>query len=152
MHICVGNIVGSGSDNGLSSAQRQAIIWTNAGILSIGPLGTNFSENLIEIHTFSFKKMLLKRSSAKWRPFCLGLDVLTLKQEWPIRVKLCGIIRKQGINSLVPGTFEWNFKAIFMLILVIGGWRISCCIDLRWMSLDLTDDKSTLVQVMVWCH
>ena len=38
-----------GSDNGLSPGRRQAIIWTNAGILLIGPLGTNFSEILIEI-------------------------------------------------------------------------------------------------------
>ena len=44
--------------------------------LLIGPLGTNFSEILIEILTFSFKKMRLKESSAKWRPFCLGLNVL----------------------------------------------------------------------------
>ena len=48
----------------------------NAGILLIGPLGTNFSEILIEIHTFSFKKMHLKMSSGKSRPFCLGLNVL----------------------------------------------------------------------------
>ena len=32
------------------------------------------------------------------------------------------------------------------------GWGISCKIALRWMPLDLTDDKSTLVQVMTWCH
>ena len=54
------------------------IIWTNAGILLIRPLGTNFSEILIEIHTFSFKKMHLKLSSAKWHLFCLSLDVLKL--------------------------------------------------------------------------
>ena len=36
-----------GSDNGLSPGRRQAIIWTNAGILLIGPLGTNFIEILI---------------------------------------------------------------------------------------------------------
>ena len=64
-----------GSDNGLSPDRRQAIIWTNAGILLIWPLGTNFSETLIEIHIFSFKKMHLKMSSGKWRPFCLGLNV-----------------------------------------------------------------------------
>ena len=76
-HICVDNITIIGPDNCLSPGRRQAIIWTNAGILSIGPLGTNFSENLIEILTFSFTKMRLKVSSAKWRPFCLGLNVLT---------------------------------------------------------------------------
>ena len=75
-HICVSKLTIIGSDNGLSPERRQAIIWTNAGILLIGPLGTNFSEILTGIQTFSFKKMHLKMSSAKWRPFCLGLDVL----------------------------------------------------------------------------
>ena len=55
---------------------RQIIIWTNDRILLIGPLGTNFSDILIEIHKFPFKKMHLKISSAKWRQFCLGLNVL----------------------------------------------------------------------------
>ena len=79
-HICVGKLIIIGSDNGLSPGRRQAIIWTNAGILSIGPLGTNFSEILAAIITFSFKKMYLKVSSAKWRPFCSGLNVLTVRQ------------------------------------------------------------------------
>ena len=55
-HICVGKLSIIGSDNGLSTGRRQAIIWTTAGILLIGPLGTNFSEILIEILTFSFVK------------------------------------------------------------------------------------------------
>ena len=75
-HICVGKLTIISSDNGLSPNRRQAIIWTNAGILLIGPLGTNFGENWIEIQIFSFRKMHLKMS-AKWRPFCLGLNVLT---------------------------------------------------------------------------
>ena len=76
-HICVDNLTIIGSDNGLSPGRRQAIIWTIAGILLIGPLGTSFSEILIGIQTFSFTKMHLKISSAKWRPFCPGLNVLT---------------------------------------------------------------------------
>ena len=64
-YICIGNLTIIGSDNGLSPRQRQAITWTNVGILLIRPLGTNFSEILIGIQTFSFKKM----SSAKRRPF-----------------------------------------------------------------------------------
>ena len=75
-HLCLSRLIITSSDNGLSPGQRQAIIWTNAGILLIGLFGTNFSENLIEILTFSFMKMRLKVSSAKWRPFCLGLNVL----------------------------------------------------------------------------
>ena len=68
-HICVSELTIIGSDSGLSPGRRQAIIWNNAGILLIGPLGTNSSEIVIGIPTFSFKKMHLKMSSAKWRPF-----------------------------------------------------------------------------------
>ena len=75
-HICVGKTTIIGSDNGLSRGWRQAIIWTNAGILLLRPLGTHFNELLIEILAFSFMKMRLKVSSAKWRPYCLGLNVL----------------------------------------------------------------------------
>ena len=74
--VCVGKLTIIGSDNGLSPGRRQTIIWTNAGILLIGPLGTNFSEIVVGIQAFSFKKIHLKMSSAKWRPFCLGLNVL----------------------------------------------------------------------------
>ena len=81
-HICVGNLTIIVSDNGLSPYRRQAIIWTNAGILLIGPLGTNVGEILIEILTLSFKKMRLKVSSAKRRPFCLGLNVLKELQKF----------------------------------------------------------------------
>ena len=77
-HICVGKLTTTGSDYGLSPGRRQTIIWTNAGILLIGPLGTNFSEILIGVQAFSFKKMELKMSSAIWRPFCPGLDELTV--------------------------------------------------------------------------
>ena len=42
-----------GSENGLSPIQCQAIIWTIAGLLLIGTLGTNFSESSIKIQKFS---------------------------------------------------------------------------------------------------
>ena len=67
-----------GSDDGFAPGRCQAIIWTNAEILLIGPLGTSFSPILISIQTFPHKKMHLKVSSAKWRPFCLGVNVLAL--------------------------------------------------------------------------
>ena len=76
-HICVSKLSSIGSDNGLSPGRRQAIIWANAGILLIRTLGTNFSEILCEIHSFSFSKMHLKMSSAKWRLFGLSLNELS---------------------------------------------------------------------------
>ena len=87
-HICISKLTFIVSDNGLSPGRRQAIIWTNDGILLIGPLGTNFSEILIEIHTFSFKKIYLKMSSGK----CLGLNVLIFK----------------FYPKVITGYFSWN--------------------------------------------
>ena len=75
-NICVSKFTIIGSDNGLAPTRRQAIIWSNGGILLVRLLGTNLSEILIQIYTFSFKKMHLKMSSGKWRPFCFGLNVL----------------------------------------------------------------------------
>ena len=96
-HICVGKSTIIASDNGLSPGRRQAIIWTNAGIIE--PLGTNFSEILIGIQIFSFKKMRLKMSSAKWCPFCLGFNVL----------KQFSILRA-NIWKLNPCSVLWFWK------------------------------------------
>ena len=57
------------------------------------------------------------------------------------------------VNSLAAGKFEWHFRfLIFQIVSVIDGQGISCETALRWMSLDLIDDKSSLVQVMAWCR
>ena len=106
-HICIGKLTIIGSDNGLSPRRRHAIIWTNAGILLIGPSGTNFSEIIIEIHTFAFKfkKMHLKQSYGKRRhlsrpqqhsrpqsyywPFVRGIHQLLVysSHKWPVMRK-----------------------------------------------------------------
>ena len=97
-HICVSDLTIIGSDNGLSPGRRQVIIWTNVRILLIGPLGTNFSEILIEIQTCSLKKMHLKVPPAKWRPFCLGLNVLSFK--------MCGAVWSwPGSHDIFP---DWS--------------------------------------------
>ena len=59
-HICVSKLTIIGSDNGLSPGRRQAIIWTNAGILLIRTLGTNFSEILGKIHSLHSRKCIWK--------------------------------------------------------------------------------------------
>ena len=43
-------------------------------------------------------------------------------------------------------------EIIFKLILVIDVWGLFCEIVFPWTPQDLTDDKSTLVQVMAWCR
>ena len=77
-HICVGNLIISGSGNVFSPGRGQASIWINDGILLRGSLRTNVNEILIQMYIFSFMKILLKMSSTKCRSFCLGLNVLIL--------------------------------------------------------------------------
>ena len=114
-HICVSKQTIIGSDNGLSPGRRQAIIWTNAGILLIGPWGTKFSDILIVFQTVSFKKMHLKMSSAKWRPFCLGLNVLNVEigSRDEITKRLSDTLNKISIawyrTVLTPLLRHWSY-------------------------------------------
>ena len=117
-HICVSKLTNIGSDNGLSPRRRQAIIWTNAGILLVGTLGTNISEFLIVIHTFSFNKIHLKMSSAKWHPFCLGLNVLRVNS----------VVLGYGTGQIYPcpsGLLDWHLGNLtFTPVPVKQSWRI----------------------------
>ena len=79
------NIIGS--DNGLSPDRLQTIIVTNAGILLIQNSATNFSEILSKVHTFSFKKMHLKMTSAKWWPFYLDVRRCFARSRRPFQLK-----------------------------------------------------------------
>ena len=106
------NWVSIGSGNGLSPARRQAITWTNAGLLSIGHLGTNCSEIRIEIQKFSFMKMHLNLSPAKWRPFCPGEGEL-IPGPWPTRASYCPIelcwyqLNHRIIPVYIPRSLGW---------------------------------------------
>ena len=68
-----------GSGNGLSPVRHQAITCTNAALLSIGPLGTGFSEIGIKNEKCPFIKMHLKMSCTIWRPFCSGRAELMME-------------------------------------------------------------------------
>ena len=112
-HICVIKLTIIGSDNGLSPGRHQAIIWTNAGVLLIGPLGTKFSEILIGIQPFSFRKMHLKMTSAKWRPICLGLNV----SMWQARTRIrCDpsylLMETQGARASAAITLTYSSRDI----------------------------------------
>ena len=99
-HICVS----VGSDNGWSPIRRQAIILSNAGLLHIRSLGTNFSEILIKIQHFSFTKI---HPSVKWRPFCPG--------GYQLMPKLC-FIYKYFYWSLSSSWYDSNYYWIFILL------------------------------------
>ena len=113
---CVSKLTIIGSDNCLAPDRWQAITWTNAGILLIGPSGTGFSEILIEIHTFSFKKIHLEMVANLSQPQCvkpsylyiMGIPLL-IRQYLYIEIRCCclhwNILDKLGYTygSWCPG-------------------------------------------------
>ena len=135
-HISVSKLTTIGSDNGLSSGRRQAIILTNAGILVIGPFGINFSDNLIEINAFSFIEMHLTMASAEWRLFRRGLNELNENFLWlpwnrPIRQDNC------PWSSQIYSTINQTTRHAFQLDDAI----LSC---LRWEHLGISTAHKTV--------
>ena len=107
-HICVSKLTIIGSDNGLLPGKRHTIIWANAGLLSIGPLGTNFSENFEHFHS--------RKCNRKWRqPFCLGLSVLIPTFLVPALVPR--LLYRRCWWRRVRWQLPWNLS-------LIGHWRI----------------------------
>ena len=163
-HICVSKLTIIGSDNGLSPDRRQAIICTNAGLLLIGPLGRNFSEILIEILTFSFKKMRLKVSSAKRRPFCLDLNVLrvlSIQQyrrtiasfKFPRYYLNCVWTQNTCFNSLKPRQNRHHFADdIFKCIFLNENVWISIKISLKFVPKGPINNIPALVQAITWTN
>ena len=116
MHICIGNLTIISLDNGLLPGCCQAIIRTIAGILLIGPLGTNFSGVLIKIHIFSFSKMHLKMC-----PFCLSLNVLN-------NTFVCQTITWTNTGLLAfKNKVQWNLLQNTNIFLQTNGYeQVSC--------------------------
>ena len=149
MHICFSILTIIGSDNGLSPCRHQDIIWTNAGVLLIGPFGTDFSEILIEIHTFSFKNMHLKLSPANWRPFCLCLNVLNYQWKYFLQASL--VSAAPLLNSSPPGKNGGHFtQVIFKCIFMNGKMCILIPISLKFVPRGPIDNMSALVQLIAW--
>ena len=121
-HICVGELIIIGSDNGFSLAlangfalgRRQAIIWTNAGIWSMGPLGTNFGEILIEIHTFSFtnlnalENVVCEMASILSRPQCVNELMLSSWYNIKIQILILPYVNKYVIWAFMGWTLRWS--------------------------------------------
>ena len=110
------------------------------GIASLD-ISANISQTIISVAQFNYHDI--------YKPWCArpgtcfyGPNTSTRTSVW------------MGFsNTLAHGKFERKFRhVIFKHILVIGGWGIFCEIAPLWMSLDFTDDESTLVQVMAWCR
>ena len=111
------------SDNGLASTRQQAIIWANVGLIADACMRHS---------------VMMDTSSAAPNAHFAGVyqvsHIYSLTH-WPLGD--CNVISK---------------NAIFNLALLIGILKSSYDNVFRWMPQDLTDDKSTMVQVMAWCR
>ena len=66
MHICISKLTIIGSDNGLSPRRHQTIIWTNAAVLFIWPLGPKFiQENAFQIVVCEMEAILSRPDCVK---------------------------------------------------------------------------------------
>ena len=69
--ICLSKLTIIGSDDGLLPGRCQAIIWTNANTLLIGPLGANFSEIFSKVYVF-FEENVFENFVWKMVPILSG--------------------------------------------------------------------------------
>ena len=100
-HVCVNYLNITGWYNGLWPCRRQAITWTNAGTLLIWTIGTHSNKILSAIHIFSFAKINLKTSSAKWGTLRIGLNVPNSDCDW--------------IDMVVD---SWIFQSVFFMFVL----------------------------------
>ena len=128
-HICI-----SGSVKGLSPYWHQAIIWTKGGIVLIGPLGTNFSDILIKIYMFSFKKMhfiqyVVRKLAAIFpQPQCVNMNnscsylpvmIAVMEMGRPLLIIwLCtypkGKFEIPILNQLISRQYPWLINGSFL--------------------------------------
>ena len=111
-------------------------LWHGQTSVAVWWLGTKLQQDKISV---AFELKIVNKMDPRM-PHSVPIGCVTMS---------ISCTRLLQINSSAPGKFEWNFRhVIFKQILVIDSWGIS----LIWILLDFTDDQSTLVQVMAWCH
>ena len=160
-HICFSKLIIIGSDNGLSPGWRETIIWANAEILLIGPLGINFSEILIKIHIFSFKKMHMKMLSGKCQPICLSLNVLADHLALPAADCHLALLGPWPTPCSTQCSFR-NLEAILkMPFSILLYWLVSSglliMIPTIWMLWDINDvnigsGNGSVQQAITWAN
>ena len=152
-HICVGNLTIIGSDNGLSPGRRQAITWTNVGILLIRPLGTNFSEILIGIQHFHSRKGIwkcrLRNGVHLSRPQCVKRFGVWWQgvgsRSFPIIIEFA---TKIYVIKFDPGT---NTHHLYLVKHPADGWHpITCVLIRKYIALDSVFNEHPIS--CVWFH
>ena len=113
--ICVSKLTNIGSDNGLSPGRRQAIIWTNAGILLVVSPGTNFNEILLEISIQEnpFQTVVWKMAAILSRSQCVKSQNLPEIPSFNKSLTMISIICHLG---------RWKWSQILQSVFYIRMW------------------------------
>ena len=94
-------LIEAGSDNGLSPDQWQTIIWTNAGMVWIGPWETNFNEIVIKVQKFSLKEMI-------WKCCLENVVYFVLASMCSIKVKFINMWNKYVLSKTKQADCPFN--------------------------------------------
>ena len=151
------NWVSVGYGNGLSPIRRQAITWTNAGLLSIGPLGTNLNEirhTKLLIYEDAFENVACQIGSH----FVQGEMGLTRATGYEIEMIIkptqTMLMRKieEDIAKIARKTKQTWFGSILIFTITVCSCTsipheidIICFCSLRGVSVELQKGTATLV-------
>ena len=142
------NRVSVDSDNGLLLIRRQAIIWTNAGLLSIGPLRTKFSEIVFKLQNFYSRKCIWRCHLWDGSHFAQGGDevALWLSPQWA-SARIGQPLGEYSRELIVTMFCLWNvYASVYCVVLIIvhdSGNRIDttkhgsvfvCFVLVPWMT------------------
>ena len=97
-------------------------------VLSIGPLQTNFNENLIEIHIFAFKKMHFKMS-AKMTSILSGPQWLDMNQVFMLVYSTGRSVTMPGLDqnwSLLPALERFRRQVVLANYRVKTKYKGTC--------------------------
>ena len=107
--------------------------------LVVGPLATDFTETLIKFYAFPFKKMHLKMSSGKWRPFYLCLNVLLNSvgvRFISIKIMACHLVStKLHVIQIFRNNLDWNLDTSTIIFIQKMNMKIMFA---KWLPFNLS--------------
>ena len=125
-----------GLENGLSPRRHQAIIWTNAGVLIIGPFGTKFQWNIYRnVYIFwqydVFENVVWKMAAILSRTQCVKSFSITWgNRKWSHANSTCSIQTKMA--TFCTRHFRIRFFATIVFVLSEISQATSHYVNQKW--------------------
>ena len=132
--------------------RHQGIIWIHVNIVNWTFRNRNFGEILVEILTFSFKKIRLKVSSVKWWPYWItSISQHIFPMAKFIFLSIIAMESGNYVNTLRPRQNGRRFADdTFKRIFLNENVRILIKISLKFVPKGPINNIPALVQIMAW--